>query len=86
MGAAVDGRDLYVDRARKLNRAMKGLLIQVKALHDADPNLNDDDPRAAQLMNTVNEVIRDAQITGDEFQKLMDEGPALAKQYQARQN
>jgi len=73
------GRDAYVARGRQLNQAMKELLTQANALHDANPNLKDDDPRVKQLMNMVTQVTADAKKTGDDFQNLMDEGRVKAK-------
>ena len=80
------GRDTYVTYCRRLNRAMKQLLAQAKALHEANPDMKEDDPRALSLVTNFNEISQEAQRLDSDFQKLLDEGPALAKQAQGKKN
>jgi hypothetical protein len=80
------GRDRYVAQGRQLNRGMKQLLMQAKALEDSNPNMGDDDPRAKSMMNMVSQATAEAKKTSDDFQGLMDQGRALAKQALGRGN
>jgi hypothetical protein len=77
------GRDFYVSHGKDLNRGMKDLLLQAKALKDGDPEIKDDDPRVQSLMSMVTQVTAEAKKTGDDFQRLMDEGRARARQAKA---
>jgi hypothetical protein len=74
------GRDVYVSHGRELNRGMKQVLLQAKALEDSNPSIKDDDPRLQSLMDLVTRITAEAKRTSDDFQNLMDEGRARAKQ------
>ena len=78
------GRDYYVVHGRQLIQGMKQLLANMKALALAEPNVSENDPRVLSFMRKVQAGYTDAQKTADDFKRLVEEGPALAKQ--ARKN
>ena len=82
----MQSRDYYVAHARQLIDQMRELMAQAKALHDAEPNLSEDDPRVQSLMSKIREVTNAAQPLANDFKSVVELGQALAKQAQARGN
>jgi hypothetical protein len=80
------GRDYYVSHGRQLIQMMKQLMAYAKSMAINEPNVSESDARVLTLMKRVKEGYEDAQKTADDFKRLVEEGPALAKQYRARQD
>jgi hypothetical protein len=80
------GRDYYVSHGRQLIQMMSQSMAYAKSLATAEPDLTESDPRVQALMARMKALTTDSQKTGEDFKRLVEEGQALAKRYQARQN
>jgi hypothetical protein len=74
------GRDYYVMHGRQVIFGMKQLLVEARQLSETDPNMREDDPKLQSFMRRSKDGYNDAQKTAADFQHLMEEGQALAKQ------
>ena len=73
-------RQNYVSRGKELIQSTKAVMMQAKALHDAQPNLPEDDQRVKSFMATLQTKMAEAQKLAAEFKAIVDEGQQRAAQ------
>lgn len=76
----VAARQNYVVHGKELIQATRAVMIQAKTLHDAQPNLSDDDPRVKSFMATLQTKMSEAQKLAADFKAIVDEGHDRAAQ------
>jgi hypothetical protein len=70
----------YVARSRQLIQAMKETLLQMAQMNSGDQKLSANDPKVAALTKRTTQLMQMAAKTEGEFQSVVSEGRALAKQ------
>jgi len=67
-------RQVYVTQGKELIQSVKTVMMQAKTLHDAQPNLPEDDPRVKSFLATLQSKMSDAQKLAADFKAIVDEG------------
>jgi hypothetical protein len=70
----------YVARSRQLIQAMKEALLQMAQMNSGDQKLSPNDPKVVALTKRTTQLMQMAGKTEGEFQSVVSEGRALAKQ------
>ncbi len=74
----------YVVRGKELIQSTKALMIQAMTLHDAQPNLSEDDPRVKSFISSLQNKMIEAQKLAADFKAIVDEGHQRALQAAGR--
>jgi hypothetical protein len=70
----IAARQNYVVHGRELLQSTKALFMDAKALHDAQPNLSEDDPRVKGFVAKVQTKMKDAERMEGDFKAVAEEG------------
>jgi hypothetical protein len=70
----------YVARSRQLIQAMKETLLQMAQMNSGDQKMSPNDPKVMALTKRTTQLMQMAAKTEGEFQGVVSEGRALAKQ------
>ena len=76
----VAARQNYVVHGKELIRNTQSLLLEVKNLHDAQPNLPTTDPRVQSFVNKLKANMSAAENLEHDFQSVVEDGHARAMQ------
>jgi hypothetical protein len=80
----VVARQNYVLHGKELIQSARALMMQAKTLHDAQPNLSEDDPRVKSFMAALQTKTSEAQKMAAEFKAIVAEGHDRAAQAAGR--
>jgi hypothetical protein len=70
----VVARDNYVVHGKELISSTKAVMMNAKTLHDAQPNLSEDDPRVKSFLATLQTKMSEVQRLAADFKAIVDEG------------
>jgi hypothetical protein len=76
----VAARQVYVVHGKELLQSSRAVLFQMKALHDAQPNLSPNDPRVQAAVAKLKADMQDAERLESGFKAVAMEGHDLAAQ------
>jgi hypothetical protein len=76
----VAARQGYVVHGKELIQSTKALMLDAKTLHDAQPNLPEDDPRVKSFTARLQAKMNEAQKMTADFKAVVDEGRDRAVQ------
>jgi len=70
----IAARQNYVVHGRELLQSTKALFVDAKALHDAEPNISESDPRVKSFVAKVQTKMKDADRMEGDFRAVAEEG------------